>query len=309
MWDVTPAAAVTAAAVTSAAAVLAAARQEPAVLLEIVVPALNEAKRLPASLSILSWKVAALPFPVAVLVVDNGSTDGTADVVRGWPADLLPVRLLQCPQRGKGAAVRVGVLATRAPFVGFCDADMATDLSALDVAVSLLLSGCPVVIGSRGHAGSLVEVRHSRVRAAGAAVFRALARVIVPGATDTQCGFKFFSGPLARAAAASLGSTGFAFDIELLARCRRRGAVIREIPVRWRDIPGSTFSVPRHAFGLLTEISSIWVRLRACPDEPPMRAAPDEPPLRAGKGEPITIGSAIRTRLPAYAHADIGGGG
>ena len=74
-----------------------------------------------------------------------------------------------------------------------------------------------------------------------------MARRVVPGATDTQCGFKFFSGPLARAAAQRLTTPGFAFDIELIALCQRLGASLTEFPVHWRDMPGSTFSVPRHS--------------------------------------------------------------
>src|SRR6266571_7549125 len=185
------------------------------VLLEIVVPAYNEARRLPVGLSLLTRKAAALPVSASILVVDNASTDETPDIVRSWPAEPTPVRLMHCAKRGKGAAVRAGLLATRAPFIGFCDADMATDLSALDVAIGLLTAGNSLVVGSRGLAASVVENRHSAVRRAGAAVFRAMARTVVPGATDTQCGFKFFSGPLARAAAQRLTTPGFAFDIEL----------------------------------------------------------------------------------------------
>ena len=120
---------------------------------------------------------------------------------------------------------------------------MATDLSALDVAVSLLTAGRHLVIGSRTLDCSVVEDRHSGVRRPGAAAFRAMARRILPEATDTQCGFKFFSGPLARAAALSLRTAGFAFDVELIASCQRLGATLTEIPVCWRDMPGSTFSV------------------------------------------------------------------
>ncbi|MBX6767959.1 MAG: glycosyltransferase, partial [Actinomadura rubrobrunea] len=98
--------------------------------LEIVVPAYNEAERLPAGLARLSAELAALPCAARVLVVDNASTDATPEIVRGWDGPV-PVRLLSCERRGKGAAVRTGILATRAPYVGFCDADMATDLSAL----------------------------------------------------------------------------------------------------------------------------------------------------------------------------------
>src|SRR5260370_17364022 len=185
--------------------------------IEIVVPAHNEARRLPEGLAALCRKAASLPVRAAVLVVDSASSDATGELVRRWPVGPVPVRLLHCPRPGKGLAVRTGLLATRAPFVGFCDADMATDLSALDTVISLLAAGNTLVVGSRGLAASVVTVRHSAIRRGGAAVFRALARQVVPDATDTQCGFKFFSGPLARAAALRLRTPGFAFDIELIA--------------------------------------------------------------------------------------------
>jgi hypothetical protein len=107
-----------------------------------------------------------------------------------------------------------------------------------------------------------VENRHSAVRRGGAAVFRAMARRVVPAATDTQCGFKFFSGPLARAAAQRLTTPGFAFDIELIALCQRLGASLTEFPVHWRDMPGSTFSVPRHSAAALRDVGSIWLNHR-----------------------------------------------
>ena len=230
--------------------------------IEIVVPARNEARRLPGGLDALCRKAAALPVPAGILVVDSASTDATSDVVRQWPAGPVPVRLLHCDRPGKGLAVRTGLLATRAPLVGFCDADMATDLAALDVAIGLLAEGNSLVVGSRGLPASVVENRHSAVRRAGAAVFRAMARRVVPDATDTQCGFKFFSGPLARAAALGLTTPGFAFDIELIARCQRLGASLTEFPVHWRDMPGSTFSVPRHSAAALRDVVSIWLSHR-----------------------------------------------
>src|SRR6266702_687640 len=138
-----------------------------ALALEIVVPARNEALRLPGGLAVLCQKAATLPLPTAILVVDSASTDGTGDVVRRGPRQPVPVRLLRCERPGKGVAVRAGLLATRAPFVGFCDADMATDLGALDTAVSLLTAGHPLVIGSRALEGSVTEVRSSAVRRVG----------------------------------------------------------------------------------------------------------------------------------------------
>jgi glycosyltransferase involved in cell wall biosynthesis len=231
-------------------------------VIEIIVPARNEARRLPEGLSALCAKAATLPVRTAILVVDSASTDATAEVVRRWPAGPVPVGLLRCDRPGKGTAVRAGLLATRAPFVGFCDADMATDLSALDVAVSFLAAGHPLVIGSRGVSGSVVEARSSALRGIGAALFRTGARWILPETADTQCGFKFFAGPLARAAARSLRTAGFAFDVELLAACSRLGATVTEIPVQWHDIAGSTFSVRRHSAAVFRDLGSIWLRSR-----------------------------------------------
>jgi hypothetical protein len=199
----------------------------------------------------------------------------------------VPIRLLRCHRAGKGLAVRAGLLATTAPFVGFCDADMATDLAALEVAVRLLAAGNPLVIGSRLLDASVAEERHSGVRRIGASAFRALARRIVPDATDTQCGFKFFSGPLARSAARSLRTAGFAFDVELLARCQQLGATLTEIPVYWRDVPGSTFSVTRHSAETFRDIAAIWLRLRsASPATPATPASPVSPARLAGPGLP-----------------------
>jgi glycosyltransferase involved in cell wall biosynthesis len=234
----------------------------PQAALEIIVPARNEARRLPGGLALLCHKAADLPLRTAILVVDSASSDGTSDMVRAWPAGPVPVGLLRCERPGKGIAVRAGLLATRAPFVGFCDADMATDLSALDVAIGLLAAGSPIVIGSRALADSVVDARSSAARRVGAAAFRALARQIVPASTDTPCGFKFFSGPLVRAAAQPLRTAGFAFDVELIARCQRLGATLTEIPVRWRDVTGSTFSVRRHSAAAFRDVAAIWMRSR-----------------------------------------------
>jgi glycosyltransferase involved in cell wall biosynthesis len=252
--------------------------------IEIIVPARNEARRLPAGLRALCAKAATLPMPAAILVVDSASTDATAEVVLNWPSGPVPIRLVHCDRPGKGLAVQAGLLASRAPLVGFCDADMATDLSALDAAISLLAAGHQVVIGSRGLRESVVESRSSMVRRAGAFLFRAVAAAIVPGSTDTQCGFKFFAGPLARTAAESLRTYGFSFDVELLAACLRLGATVTEIPVQWRDVRGSTFSVSRHSAAVFRDLASIWLRSLAQQDEAP--ATESSPVTYAGWAMP-----------------------
>ncbi|HUN32205.1 MAG TPA: glycosyltransferase [Trebonia sp.] len=252
--------------------------------IEIIVPAHNEADRLPEGLCTLCAKAATLPLLAAIVVVDSASTDSTAQIVRNWPAGPVPVSLMRCDRPGKGLAVQAGLLATQAPLVGFCDADMATDLSALDTAIPLLAAGHQVVIGSRGLRESVVQSRSSLARRAGAFVFRAVAASIIPGSTDTQCGFKFFSGPLARMAAESLRTGGFAFDVELLAACLRLGATVTEIPVQWRDVTGSTFSVSRHSAAVFRDLWSIWLQSQA-QGEAPMAEAPT--PAYAGWAMPV----------------------
>jgi dolichyl-phosphate beta-glucosyltransferase len=252
----------------------------PAPTVDIIVPARNEARRLPAGLTMLTAKAAALPVRAAILVVDSASTDETPDIVAHWKQGPVPVRLLRSERPGKGLAVRDGLLASQAPFVGFCDADMATDLSALDLALALLVQGRQVVIGSRALRGSQVEDRHSLARRTGAAVFRAMARSVLPESTDTQCGFKFFAGPVARAAAAMLRTTGFAFDIELLTHCLSLGATVTEIPVRWHDVPGSSFSVWRHSAASFSGVAGIWLRAsRSGTALVPLPRVPDAVPL------------------------------
>ncbi|MDL4775966.1 glycosyltransferase [Actinomadura xylanilytica] len=243
------------------------------VLLEIVVPAHNEAARLPRGLAELSAALRRLDVPAEVIVVDNASDDATPAIAREW-AGPVPVRLLGCARRGKGAAVRAGLLATRAPYVGFCDADMATGLAALGQVLELLRAGDPVVVGSRRHPDSRVEDYSSPLRKLGAITFNRLIRDLAGGVTDTQCGFKFFAGPLARAAAADLRTTGFAFDAELLMQCARRGAAVTDVPVEWRDVPGSTFSVRRHSVACLCDLARIRALTWRAASEPAASAAP-----------------------------------
>ncbi|GLY81301.1 glycosyltransferase [Actinoallomurus iriomotensis] len=247
--------------------------------LDVVIPARNEAARLTHGLATLSGALSELPVPATITVVDSASTDATAEIARRWSGPV-PVRLLRCPRPGKGAAVRSGLLATTAPYVGFCDADMATGLDVLPDVLAMLRSGTEVIIGSRRHPESDVEIYGRPLRRVGALTFNRLCRDLTGGVTDTQCGFKFFAGPLARAAAAELRTAGFAFDVELLVHCRRRGAAITEIPVTWRDMPGSTFSITRHAAGCLRDLLRVRAAAHRPVAAPPLVPIADE--LRAG---------------------------
>lgn len=233
--------------------------------LSVVVPVYNEERRLPGSLVGLGLALRGLA--AEVIVVDNGSTDRTAEIVRD---QRFPVRLLDCPDRGKGAAVRAGVLAARGRFVGFCDADLAASVDALPSVLWRLRHGADVVLGSRAHPGSQVRARHSVLRQVGAWAFRRAVRSIVPGVGDTQCGFKFFTRDVALAAFEPLHTTGFTFDVEVLARAQRYGAVIEEVPVRWIDVAGSTFEPLRHGVRSFTDLHRIRAVLDAEPAPVPL---------------------------------------
>ncbi|WP_323793422.1 glycosyltransferase, partial [Nocardioides sp.] len=161
--------------------------------------------------------------------------------------------------------VAAGIAATDADLVAFMDADGATHLDALLESLRLVALGHDVAIGSRAAFGSDTAARHSRLRESGARRYRSLTARIVPGIGDTQCGFKVMRGDLARATFAELRTTGFSFDVELLARLQRREARIAEFAVQWADVPGSTFAPLRHGAGAFLNLVLIAWLLRAEP--------------------------------------------
>ena len=231
--------------------------------MHLIIPAYNEEARLPTTLASLVAYASADPTHCGrlhVVVVDNASTDRTAEVARSFDCAALPVTVVRCDTPGKGAAVRAGVLSTDADVVGFMDADGATDLSAIAMGLTLIEGGADVAIGSRAVDGSLTMVRHSRLREIGATVYRRQTVRIAPGIADTQCGFKIMRGDVARRVFASLRCTGFSFDVEILGRAQRMGARIAEFPVVWVDVPGSTFRPGRHGIAAFWELARIgWL--------------------------------------------------
>jgi dolichyl-phosphate beta-glucosyltransferase len=211
--------------------------------LEVVIPAYNESARLPETLRRSVVHLDAQPWRSRIVVVDNGSADETAALARTAAArtDRVDVTVIGCSRPGKGAAVRRGLLTSTAPFVGFYDADLATPLPTIGDAVAALRSGAAAAIASRHVPGARFVVPQSLGRRAGGTAFRLLTRSLVPGVADTQCGFKFFRRDAVKTAIARVRTSGFAFDVELLAQVHRDGGRIAEIPVAWTDGVGSTF--------------------------------------------------------------------
>lgn len=224
--------------------------------LEIIVPAFNEEHRLPATLGAVLQEVRRIEgWDARVVVVDNGSSDRTCDVVDEFGSAYgAGVTVVGCSEGGKGAAVRRGVLASRARFVGFLDADLAVPAAVVHEVVALLQTGVDVVIGSRRCAGATYEVRQPPVRRMSSWAFRRAIRGLIPGIADTQCGFKFFSAPVAGRIFSDLSTAGFTFDVELLARAHALGYSIVELPVAWSDGAASTLRPAQHGGQILREL-------------------------------------------------------
>jgi hypothetical protein len=226
-------------------------------LLTIIVPAFNEADRLPAGMGRFDAAVtdgAVRLNETEVVLIDDGSTDDTAAVARRLLAPLPHHRVISLPANGgKGAAVRTGVALARGPYVAYMDADMAIDPRAVPSLLDALRSS-EAAIGSRALAHSMVDGTYA-VRAVMGRMFNRLVTTGTGlGLQDTQCGFKAFRTPVARLLFHLVGIDRFAFDVELLERARRLGLRITEVPVHWKNVPGSTVHPLHDSLSMLADV-------------------------------------------------------
>ena len=229
--------------------------------LEVIIPALNEESRIGPVLGALVEFLAGQPWSSSVVVVDNGCTDRTLEVADAVASPLVPVRAIGCRRRGKGAAVRRGIFASSARYVGFCDADLSTPVETIAPVVKLLTSGHPVVIGSRRCSGAeYVDAQPVR-RRVGGAVFRSVARSVAPSVSDTQCGFKFFHTHIAKALFSKATADGFAFDAEVVGLALAAGITVTEVPVAWTDAEGSSFRLLADGYEAMRELLAVRARV------------------------------------------------
>lgn len=229
------------------------------IYLSVVVPAYNEEKRIGFSLFRIKDYLQSRQLSAEVIVVDDGSTDRTAEVAREIMADYPEFRFISHPvNRGKGAAVRTGALQARGELVLFTDADLSTPIEELEKFLPLAREGYEVVIGSRALPESEIKERQGWLREHLGKGFNLLVRLLVlKGFKDTQCGFKLFQKEAAREIFFRLETEGFAFDVEILLLARKLGYKIAQVPVVWVNHPESRVRLIRGSLKMLGELIKI----------------------------------------------------
>ena len=232
--------------------------------LSIVIPAYNEEQRLPATLSAVVEYLNQHRLPGEILVIDDGSRDGSArvagEVLAGGRG-----RVLRNPEnRGKGFSVRRGILEAGGRWVLMMDADLSTPIEEhAKLATVARDHDLDIVIGSRGLPESQIEVRQNAMRELMGKTFNRLMRPMTGlPLRDTQCGFKLMDRARVRPLVERMIINGFAFDVELLFLAQRFGLSMREVPVVWRNAPDSAVSMFTDPVAMLADVMRIRWRFR-----------------------------------------------
>jgi dolichyl-phosphate beta-glucosyltransferase len=231
--------------------------------LSIVVPCYNEEQRLPRTIELIERYLAGKGVSYELILVDDGSSDGTRKIMDAAAERNPAVRLEALPQnRGKGRALAEGVAAARGAEILVTDADLSTPIEEIDKLRAELAKGAGVAIASRALKGSRVEVSQPIYRVLMGKAFNLLVQaVLLPGIWDTQCGFKLFRADVAHDAFAALTTDGFGYDPEVLYRAARRGVRIVEVPVVWRNSAPTKVSPIKSSLDMFRHV--VRIRLRA----------------------------------------------
>ena len=229
--------------------------------LSVVVPAYDEVNRIGSSLTRMMEYLDAQDYSYEILIVDDGSTDGTLDLVKRLSSDHDQVHHHHYDgNRGKGYAVRYGMLRAAGSHVLFSDADLATPIEEVEHLLEAIQKGADVAIGSRDVAGSKLEKRQSAFREFGGKVFNRLVQLMaVPGIHDTQCGFKLFTSATCQNIFSRCQVDNFSFDVELLYIARQLGYKIAEVPIRWHHVDGSKVDYYRDTIRMVKTLFRIRV--------------------------------------------------
>ena len=234
-------------------------RDAPVPHLSVIIPAFNESGRIAAPLTAVHDYLRAQPYSSEVVVVDDGSSDTTFDLVcdlaRGWQVPLRAFRYQ--PNAGKGYAIKFGVAHARGRHVLFTDADLSTPIEETAALLAALEAGADVAIGSRKMPGATIVVHQPWLRERLGKVFTWLARQLIADVSDVTCGFKAFRGAAARDIFSRVRVYDWSFDAEVLLLATRLGYRMSEVPVRWADCAGSKVRLGRDVLRSLEGLARI----------------------------------------------------
>ena len=243
--------------------------QKQAPQISVIVPAYNEAKRLGTTLESISQYFSMRGTAVEIIVVDDGSTDRTAELAVEFSKNAPEVKLISYPHnRGKGYAVKFGMANARGTLLLFDDADGATPIAEIARLEAAIDAGAAVAIGSRAKHSDETAVKALWYRKLIGRTFNLIVNtLIVPDISDTQCGFKLFTRAAADRIFPRQTSERFSFDVELLFLARKGGFAIAEVPVNWHNVPGSKVNLAVDSMAMLLDIFRFrWRYLRGSYD-------------------------------------------
>jgi len=231
----------------------------------VVIPCYNEELRLPRTIEQIERYLGARGDRYELILVDDGSGDGTRRVMEEAVARNKLIRIVALPvNRGKGRALAEGVKVSRGDYVLVTDADLSTPIEELPKLEAALAAGAGVAIGSRAIKGSRVELSQPIYRVLMGKAFNIIVQlVLLPGIWDTQCGFKLFRGDIARDVFEGLTTDGFGYDPEVLYLAKRKGVRIAEVPVVWRNSAPTKVNAIRSSLDMFRHVLRIRFRHRA----------------------------------------------
>ncbi len=201
--------------------------------LSIIIPAYNEERRLPGTLEQITRYLSHQPYASEIVVVENGSRDRTAAVVECFMSEHPNIYLISSAERGKGRAVKIGMLQARGEYCFLCDADLSMPIDEVCKFLPPMLTDCEIAIGSREAKGARRIGEPTYRHLMGRVFARLVALLGLHDYQDTQCGFKIFRREVVESLFNYQTLTGWGFDAELLYIARKRGYRVAEVPIRW----------------------------------------------------------------------------
>lgn len=235
--------------------------------LSVIIPAYNEAERLPLTLIDVDRHLAEQEYSYEIIVVISHGTDHTAEIVKRLASFLPNLKYIALSEnRGKGFAVKTGMLTAKGTYCLYMDADNSTAVVEFNKMLPYLRGGhgekCDVVIGSRRVSGARVSPPMPLSRRFASMFARICIKLFgVRGFKDTQCGFKAFTSEAAQSLFGALVTDGWLFDVELLARAKKAGLKVKEVPIFWAHNPGSKVNISQY-FRSFKELMHIWTKVK-----------------------------------------------